>query len=162
MLLSHLTLLVALSSPVASPFQNAAADKAQESKEMQSLALNLDLVTRAFMAMHELSLLPKSEADLRPKDGNNSADSYDSLARAIDKSPRAKDIASAHGFTPHTLSLTFMTMVQTGLAIFALDAGAKMSDVLTNAQVNPANIAFYRDHKPEVDALLQKYPLKTE
>ena len=54
----------------------------------------------------------------------------------------------AHGMNAREFMLIPMTLMTTGLAAYAKDQGGK--DV---AFVNPANIAFYRQHKEEIEKL---------
>lgn len=44
-------------------------------------------------------------------------------------------------------------MTQAGFAQYAVEQGASADSVAARAGINPANLAFVRDHKRELEAL---------
>jgi len=150
--------------------QNSPAQTAELKKdeaELKTFTLTMDIVNRTVVSVGAMRDAVKSGPALQKslKDKNDANQQEDEqptisqMASVYSSSPKITAIVAAHGFTPRKFALSQMSIIQTSLALAALQAGASMSDVVSKGGVNPENIKLFRDHKDELQELFKKYPL---
>ena len=169
MLFRRAALLALLSVPFAACFaQETAAHKAQASKdeaELQAYTLTMDNVTHMFQATAAINQLGKTDPtfkDALKRSGDDEGQqTIEQMSAKLSSFPKIVGILSSYNLTPRKYSLTLMSLFITGFAVAAIDMGAKEQDEITQAHVNPANIAFARAHKAELEELGKEYPMNS-
>jgi hypothetical protein len=148
--------------------QDSAAPTAEQKKdeaELKAFTLTMDSVNRTLVTVGAMRDAIKSDPALEKsiKDKNDANQdeqpTISQIAAVCSSSPKLTAIAAAHGFTPHKLAVSEMSIIQTVFAVGALQAGASMSDVAGKDGVNADNVKLFRDHKDELQELFKKYPL---
>ena len=161
--LSLLLLLVlcipALTHAQSSPAHLAALDK--DAAELSTYALTMDTVSRLFQATHAATEAAKADPSIKVSfAGDPDADSptIDQLAGKIAGSPKLVTLLAGYSFTPREFSAATMSLIQTGLALMAVQSGQKPEDVTKSAHTNPANMKLLVEHRAEIEELRKKYP----
>ena len=160
-----LLLLFALCTPAALPGQDAAAKHRaafeKDAAELSTYALTMDIVTRLFQATHAATEAAKADPSIKVSfEGDDHANSptIDQLAGKLATSPKLVSLLAGYSFTPRQFSSASLSLIQTGLAMVALQSGKKLDEVGRLIPVNPANIKFLQEHSTEISALQTKYP----
>lgn len=156
--------LALVSNPWAMPAQEPApawqSATAKDVAELSSYALTMDIVTRLFQATHAATEAAKADPSIKVSLGSDEGASptIDQLANKLATSPKLVAILAENGFTPHAYSAASFSLIQTGLAMIAMQGGQSLEQVSRAAHVNPANIKLLAEHKAEMQALQAKYP----
>lgn len=93
---------------------------------------------------------PKAE-DTDEDEGDN--ESLDQMAARIGRIPEARKAIEGAGLTPRQYAVITMALFQAAFAQYAVEQGADIARVASDAHVNPANIRFVKEHKAELDKL---------
>lgn len=146
-------LLLAFLLPAMAVAQQASVLSAADRAEIQKFTLNDDVfnrlqaVTKEGRAMH----IKKYRLDM------TKVHSLDDMAnQVVTADPRIKPLLSKHGFTPHQFLVANMALVGTVMTVrYAEQTGQEQK---LEAQLNPANVSFYKSHKAAVDAMVRPAP----
>lgn len=147
------------------PAQDAAAEHhslpAKDVAELSAFALTMDIVSRLFQATHAATEAARTDPSIKVSfegDANAESPSVDQLAAKLTTSPKLVVLLAVYGFTPRQFSTGSLSLIQTGLAMLALQSGKTLGEVSRVLPVNPANIEFLKNHHDEITALQTKYP----
>ena len=126
---------------------------------MEQYTLSMDNLTRWMDVMVTLQPVAKShpEALNALEIDADKEESLDQLAKKISAEPALVDAMAKHGFTPRQFVLEEMVLFQASMAAAMMPAGANEAELAHKAHVNPANVAFVRQHKDEIEAMQKKY-----
>ncbi|HET7267464.1 MAG TPA: hypothetical protein VFJ15_05090 [Oleiagrimonas sp.] len=144
--------MLALLLPVAVMAQQpglTAADRA----DIKTFTINEDVFGRIQAVVDEgrRMHIKRSKMDMRK------VHSLDDMAKQLVKAdPRVKALLAKHGFTPRQFLVADLATVGTVMAMQRAQATGKVAAVA--AQLNPANVQFYKSHKAAMDALVRPAP----
>lgn len=148
-----------LHSQDSSAAHRAALEK--DAGELGSYALTMDVVTRLFQATHAATEAAKADPSIKVSfegDEHAGSPSIDDLANKIATSPKLVTLFAGFSFTPRQYAAATMCLIQTGLAMIAMQSGQTVEQVRRATHVNPANIKLLAEHRADVDELRTKYP----
>lgn len=144
--------VLALSVPLSAMAQQpglSAADRA----DIKAFTIDADVFGRlkAVVEKGRSMHIKRSKMDMRK------VHSLDDMAKQLVKAdPRVTKLLAAHGFTPRQFLVADLATVGTVMAMQRAQAAGKVAAV--EAQLNPANVQFYKAHKAEMDALVRPAP----
>jgi hypothetical protein len=143
------------------------AELKKDMAELQSYTLTMDIVNRTVVTMSAIGDAVKSDPALEKasKDTADKAEGQATLSQMssiISSSPKLTAIVAAHGFTPRKFALSEMSLIQTAIAVAAIQAGATVADMVSKGGANADNIKLFTEHKTELDELFKKYPQASE
>jgi hypothetical protein len=149
--------------PQSSPEHEAELKK--DMAELQSYTLTMDIVNRTVVTMSAIRDAVKSDPALEKasKDTADKAEGQATLSQMssiISSSPKLTAIVAGHGFTPRKFALSEMSIIQTAIAVAAVQAGATVADMVSKGGANADNIKLFTEHKAELDELFKKYPMQ--
>lgn len=136
------TLFAALAMP------GLALANPQDHREISSYVLTEAGLAKFGKATRNLSAIPGACEDDDDDDDANSQ-SIDAMVAEINAKPGAKEAIQSAGLTPREYVLFMFSMLQNGMAAWALDQpGGKLPP-----DVSRANVDFYKKHEAELAAL---------
>lgn len=158
-----LVLILAVTMASAQEPPGHLAQLQKDHEELQSYTLTMDIVARAFSANHESESVIKADralqASMKKARGKGDTATIDQLSAALSASPKIIAVVEAHGLTPRTLALALTSIIQTEISMGALENGKPIAELPLIFQGNAMNIKLFREHKEELLALNEKYPM---
>ena len=140
------TLFAALAMP------GLAIASSQDHREISSYVLTEAGLAKFSKATRNLSAIPGACEDDDDDDANTR--SIDAMVAEINAKPGAKEAIQSAGLTPREYVLFMFSMLQNGMAAWALDQpGGKLPP-----DVSRANVDFYKKHEAELAALGKNDP----
>ena len=135
---------------VAQKHADTPAEKADEAA-LHDYLLTMPLLQKYAAAMKDFQSAAKDpgiQAESKLLEDNDKASMLEKVHQVETTCPHMNAWLKAHNLTAREFIMIPMTLMTTGIAEYAKEKGAK--DV---AYVNPANLAFYEQHKAEIDKL---------
>ncbi len=149
-----LSLLVAATLLTALPA--LAVDK--DIAEMERYTLTMDKLNRFGQVMSDLGAYvkahPESKAAIET-DAEKHED-LDAITRRISSVPGLVSILNKDGLPPREFVLVEVTLIQAAMAFSMKPADEPDARYAAKVQMNPANLAFVRDHQAEIKAMQAK------
>jgi hypothetical protein len=124
-------------------------------RELSRYELTMADVRKYAAANADLAKHPPAERDeVEDEDeGNSDDESLDEMAARIERIPEARQAIEAAGLTVRHYAVISVALFQASFAQYAVDQGADPAKVARDAQVNPANLRFVKEHKAELEKL---------
>jgi hypothetical protein len=143
--LAGLFLVAAFAAP-----SHAAPGNDADLRELARYTLTMADVQKFAAANTALAKHPKAE-ETDEDEGDN--ESLDQMAARIARIPEARKAIEGAGLTPRQYAVITMALFQAAFAQYAVEQGADIAKVARDANVNPANIRFVKEHKAELEKL---------
>ncbi|MHC1479271.1 hypothetical protein ACYJW8_03390 [Frateuria aurantia] len=125
---------------------------AADLQAIASFPLNEDVLHRLMAVVkegHALGIHPNQPSQ------NGGAYTLDNIAaQAVSADPRIAPLLARYGFTPRQFLLTNMAMSAAAIAVQAKQH-PELAGYVDPSRVNPANVAFYQAHLPEITSFLR-------
>jgi hypothetical protein len=128
-------------------------------REIEHYTLSMENVTRMMDTLGDLMSFAKShpeQLDALSMDEDKNR-TLDEMAKSISAVPVLAEAVRKHGFTPKQFALEEMTLMQAMMGEGLKPTGQSDAEWGKKTHVNPANLAFIREHKDEIAALQKKY-----
>ncbi|HEX7339686.1 MAG TPA: hypothetical protein VF271_07095 [Rhodanobacteraceae bacterium] len=123
----------------------SAADRA----DIQAFTINNDVFQRLSTVMTQARAMHVKRSPLDMSKVHSLADMAQQM---VASDPRIKPLLAKYGFTPRQFLVANMAVVGTTITLDHF-AGTPQEKAV-EGQLNPANVAFYKAHKAQMDALL--------
>ena len=137
---------------IAGPPTHASPSGDADLRELSRYTLTMADVNKYAAANANLAKHPKAE-ESEDEVGESDKESLDEMAARIGRIPEARKAIEAAGLTPRQYAVITMALFQAAFAQYAVEQGADIAKVASDAHVNPANIRFVKEHKAELDKL---------
>ena len=138
--------------------QNPQVSKDQA--ELQTYTLTMDTVTHVMQATRALSEYAKKHPELKSAANSPTSQTIDGMSGRLASIPGVTGILATYNLTPRTYSVATLCFAEIGMAMAAVNAGAKSNEVITKLHINPANIKLLQTHKGELQELSRKYSVQ--
>lgn len=140
----------------------AAAQADKDMSEIQHCTLTMSNVAQFMKVTSEFKREekdnPSAEKETPDDQKSDDGDNIASATKRIESVPQAVQILQNNGLKPHEYIVLMVTIMQAAMASSMKPANESDADYAAKTHINPANLAFFRDHKDELDALKSKYP----
>ena len=131
----------------------AASSGDADLRELSRYTLTMADVNKYAAANANLAKISKAEDGEDEDKGDSDKESLDDMAARIGRIPEARKAIEAAGLTSRQYAVITMALFQAAFAQYAVEQGADIAKVASDAHVNPANIRFVKEHKAELEKL---------
>ena len=132
----------------------ASGDATGDQQELGDYVLNMEDVRKWARVMQSGKKLKEEES--QDASGQPDDDSVDAMEARINANPEVRAEIERAGLDAREFVLITYAVTQAAFAQYAVEHGANPDSVAARAGINPANLAFVRDHKQELEALQPK------
>lgn len=129
----------------------ASGDPTGDQQELGDYVLNMEDVRKWAQVMQSGKKLKEEEN--QDASGGPDDDSVDAMEARINADPEVRAEIEKAGLDARDFVLITFTLTQAAFAQYAVEQGASADSVAAQTGINPANLAFVRDHKQELEAL---------
>jgi hypothetical protein len=136
----------------------AVAQADHDMDEIAHYTLTMDKVTRLGQAFADLGAYAKQHPESQHvlETDTEKQENLDNIARRISSLPPVVTILSKNGFSPREFIVAEMTLMQIAMAVAMKPADEPDAKYAAEIHANPANLAFAREHKAELEAMQAK------
>ena len=146
-------------APAASSYApvNGSSQGDADLTEVSDYELSMDDVQRWYAAQRNLFTYVKAHPEAaKVLESNSDEFSLDDLESRLEAAPGARSAIEDAGLSTRDYGVILMSIFQSGFAQAAIDAGADREQILADAKVNPANLAFMKEHGAEINRMQQQ------
>lgn len=134
----------------------AAAQNAQDARALAGYTLSMADLRRFGATMQEIGRAIKANPQLEDRFTGTMDESIAQIAARLGGVPQFRPAFARSGMTPQQFAVTQFTLMGAGMAV-GMPKGAKSPEQLVKEMgIDPANVAFMRQHGAEVQALFRQ------
>ena len=134
----------------------AAAQNAQDARALAGYTLSMPDLRRYGATMQEIARAIKANPQLEDRFTSTMDESIAQIATRLGGVPQFRAAFAKSGMTPQQFAVTQFTLMGAGMAV-GMPKGAKTPEQLVKEMgIDPANVAFMRQHGAEVQALFKQ------
>ena len=134
----------------------AAAQNAQDARALSGYTLSMADLRRFGATMQEIGRAIKANPQLEDRFTGTMDESIAQIAARLGGVPQFRPAFAKSGMTPQQFAVTQFTLMGAGMAV-GMPKGAKSPEQLVKEMgIDPANVAFMRQHGAEVQALFKQ------
>lgn len=136
-------------------FPVRAAAASSDMLELESYTLTMEKVTTLAKTLSDISACTKAHPDVRAKleTEGDGTETLDAVAARMNGIPEIAAILTQNRIQPREFLLTELTFMQTVAAVANKPIDQGDTEYAAKVHLNPANLAFMRDHQAQLQAL---------